>query len=109
MSRSQLNALVTEKALHFVSIARNADLLDILERKDVIHAVEMKNICAKVSVELASEIDRVIGVLGVSKRRFLEAAFIDAVNQANEIMFQEGVFDAIEDRTAVSPIHLGDN
>lgn len=54
-----------------------------------------KNVCARVSPQLADEIDNVVSLLGISKRRFLEAAFIEAVNRANEIMENEGLFDQL--------------
>ena len=45
-------------------------------------------------MNLSDEIDRVSGFLGVSKRLFLESAFVDAVEAAQEIMRREGLFEA---------------
>ena len=66
--RSPLNALLTEKALHAVSIRRNAELTDhILNNPEWDPPqVAIKNVCAKVSVELSDEIDEVVGLLGIS-------------------------------------------
>ena len=95
--RSPLDALVTEKALHFVATRFNADLLDLIGEDRIEHNVPLKNVCAKVSPELAASIDEVVNLLGVSKRRFLEAAFVEAVQRAEAIMESEGVYDALED------------
>jgi hypothetical protein len=54
--------------------------------------VQTKNLCAKVSPELADQVDDVCATLGLSKRRFLEAAFITAVARAHELMQADDVF-----------------
>ena len=99
--RSPLNALVTENALNFISTRRNADLLDLLAEDRLDHNVPLKNVCAKVTPQLADQIDEIVAMLGVSKRRFLEAAFIEAVQRAHEIMKAEGVWEAIDEAAAV--------
>lgn len=96
--RSPLNALLTEKALALVSTRRNSELLDaVLADPDQSTLLPLKNVCAKVSAELSADIDEVCGLLGISKRRFLEAAFIEAVRQAHEVIRAEGVEEAICD------------
>lgn len=95
--RSPLNALLTEKALHFVSIRRNEELADHILNSPEWDSPQLKNVCAKVSAQLSDEIDQVVSVLGVSKRRFLEAAFIEAIAMARQIMDQEGVTASLED------------
>lgn len=89
--RNNLDRLVTEKALSLVNDS-SSDIPDQFE------SPLLKNVCAKVSVELSDEIDAVCNVLQISKRRFLEAAFVDAVDAANEIMRREGVFEAVGGR-----------
>lgn len=91
--RSYLDSLVTEKVLGLLNDIRgSSDLVDRVESSD------LKNVCAKVSVNLSDEIDRVTGFFGVSKRIFLESAFIDAVETAQEIMRREGLFEAYSQR-----------
>jgi hypothetical protein len=87
--RSYLDSLVTEKVLGLLNDIRcSSDGIDHLESSD------LKNVCTKVSPDLSDEIDRVSGFLGISKRRFLESAFIDAVDVAEEIIRREGLFEA---------------
>jgi hypothetical protein len=85
--RSHLDSVITENVLSLINDERfSSDL--------VMHADSLcKNVCAKVSVALSDDIDRVVSGLGISKRRFLEAAFIDAVEAADEIARREGLFE----------------
>ena len=108
--RTALDALLTEKALAFVSTQRNADLLDLLGDDKLPNSAHLKNVCAKVSLDLAAEIDEVAALLGITKRRFLEAAFVDAVQQAHQIMANEGVWESLDREAPPEPrlIHLGD-
>ena len=95
--RSPLEALVTEKALHFLSVRRGDYLVDQVLSTPDIGPVPTKNVCAKVTVQLSDQIDEVCGLLDISKRRFLEAAFIQAVNMSRAIIEREGVFEVLED------------
>lgn len=107
--RSPLDALVTEKALYFISTQANADLLDLVAEDRLDHNVPLKNVCAKVTPQLADQIDEIVAMLGVSKRRFLEAAFIEAVQRAHEIMKAEGVWECLdprEDLESKAPEHM---
>lgn len=102
--RSPIDALVTEKVLNFISTRRNADLIDLVAEDRLEHNIPLKNVCAKVTPQLSDEIDQVVGLLGVSKRRFLEAAYIEAVQRAHEIMKAEGVFDALDDGLIIEAV-----
>lgn len=88
--RSHLDSLVTEKVLGILNDIRGSGDVNL----DRVETPDLKNVCAKVSVELSDDIDRVSSFLGVSKRLFLESAFIDAVEVAEEIMRREGLFEA---------------
>lgn len=98
--RSQLDALVTQKSLNLIlSGSESLDLIDDLQSRDI---PILKNVCAKVSVSLSDSIDGICGLLNISKRRFLEVAFIDAVQRAHEIMEREGVWEALQEHTQKS-------
>jgi hypothetical protein len=56
-----------------------------------------RQICAKVAPQLADDLDSVVTELKVSKRRFIEAAIVDAVERAKAIMQAEGLFEAIDE------------
>jgi flavin-binding protein dodecin len=98
--RSPLDALVTEKSLFLISTSRNADLLDLIVDGRLEGNIPLKNVCAKVTPQLAARIDEVVDLLGVSKRRFLEAAFVEAVERAHQIMKAEGVWEVLGEDVA---------
>lgn len=95
--RTNLDSLVTEKALSIINDSTSSDLSDQLSDD-----LPLKNVCAKVSPQLSEDIDQVCGFLGISKRRFLEAAFIDAVATAREIIKRECVVEALQGVEAAS-------
>lgn len=91
--RSHLNSLLTEKTLHLANGGNTGDLIDsVIQEEDLV----TKNVCAKVSFELSSRIDHIVNLLGVSKRRFLEAAFIEACDQAERIFEEEGLEELLD-------------
>lgn len=92
--RGHLDLLVTEKTLSLI----NDSMGEIPD--DLADSLPLKNVCAKVTPTLSSEIDEVCNFLGVSKRRFLEAAFLDAVASAREIMRREGLLSALKSEVA---------
>jgi hypothetical protein len=103
--RTALEALVTERALHFISSRHNPDLVDaIVDHADFLGtpSVLIKNVCAKVSVRLSDSIDEVCALLGVQKRRFLEAAFMEAVERAHAIIEAEGVYELLTHESKAS-------
>lgn len=93
--RTRFEALVTEKSLHIVTGSGSDRLGDMLMEQ--VEAPEIRNVCFKVSVKLAEEIDGICALLDISKRTFLEAAALKAVEEAKAIMDAEGVYEALED------------
>lgn len=56
----------------------------------------IKNVCAKMSVQLVERLDNTISIIGCSKRRFVECALIAAMERAREIAEEEGLFEELE-------------
>ena len=98
MKRTNLESLVTEKALHLVNCSGSDFIIEHLT-EDPDYVLPIKNVCAKVSTPLSDKIDSIVSLLGISKRVFLEAAFIDAVAKAEEIIEAEGVWDALHEHS----------
>lgn len=96
MAISAFDSLVLEKKFHQLNWRTfNNPIGDLSpESMELVEAsgVQTKNLCAKVTPELAEQVDEVCASLGLSKRRFLEAAFITAVARAHEIMQADAVF-----------------
>lgn len=91
--RTPLNLLVTERALAVVAGGGGQFTEMVIDGAE---SPEIKNVCAKLSVKLADEIENICAVLDVSKRRFIEAALLEAVHRAKRIMDQEGVWDSLD-------------
>lgn len=56
---------------------------------------EVKNVCAKLSVELSDRLDALVETLGMSKRSFIEAALIQAMDCAECAL--EDVLGGVDD------------
>lgn len=53
----------------------------------------IRQMCAKVSVQLHEEVDSICAFLDLSKRAFIEAAVIEACNRAQEVIERTGIND----------------
>lgn len=62
--------------------------------------IPLRNVCAKLTVELAERIDRTAANLGVTKRQFIERALIDAMDQADAMLTEVGVWDEFDAKEA---------
>lgn len=56
----------------------------------------LRNVCAKLTVELSDRIDSTVAVLGISKRLFIERALIEAMDQADAALAAVGALDDLE-------------
>lgn len=87
--RTQFQELILLKALEYKNQFQNMDVIDLPQFQELAEfstPALFKNVCAKLSNELSSDVDEVCGLLNISKRRFIEAALIEAVNSAHFIM-----------------------
>jgi len=91
--RSRLDALITQHVLEQMESWRGTNTIDVYEALNGSQTAEIKNVCAKVHVSLSDRIDECVRTLGIQKRVFLEAAFLDALNRYEQIATEEGLFD----------------
>ena len=94
---SDFNEFMHYRVLAFKYSLRNEELTDkiISESGD---QIPLRNVCAKLSPELADRLDSMVSVLGISKRLFIERALIEALDQCDEIIDAHGVPEEIESR-----------
>lgn len=99
---NQLTELLMYKALHFKQSGQNGSdmILEHLVEKDgeAIDKLQLKNVCAKVSQQLADRLDNMCGVLDLSKRRFIEAAIINALDEADRVAAEVKMFEHFEEQ-----------
>jgi hypothetical protein len=109
MSRTVLDAMVTRAVLDVVTNPGSDMMMDhLLQSGGNAADLGLKNVCAKVSSQLSDEIDSVCSFLSISKRAFLEAAFIEAIGKAKAIMEAEGVHEYLEKQSElVEPLGCG--
>ena len=51
---------------------------------------ELRQMCAKVSIQLHDRLDQMVSLLNMSKREFIEAAVIDALDRADDVLERTG-------------------
>lgn len=101
---NQLTELLMYKALHFKQ--SNDSTTDVIldhfvaQNENSVGQLELKNVCAKVSVELADELDNACNLLGLSKRRFIESAIINALDEFKRVAAEVNMFERIEQQEA---------
>lgn len=96
-----LTELLTYRALHFKLHTASGDpaLLDIVaEDEDYASKLQLKNVCAKLSVQLSDRIDNTCNILEISKRRFIEAAIINALEESDRINAELDIFEHVEQK-----------
>lgn len=56
---------------------------------------QLRQMCAKVSIELHNDVENICTVLDLSKREFIEQAVIEAVRRAEEVIERSGGIEAM--------------
>lgn len=56
-----------------------------------------KTVCAPISQPLFDDLDAFCGLIGVSKRRFIELAIIESLDRAKTLTAETGLFQFLED------------
>jgi hypothetical protein len=95
--KSILERKLTYKALAFMH--SNDNLVErILEEGGAELEIKhkMKNICAMMPATIVDRLETTLRLLNMTKRDFLEAAVLEALDKADEIMAACGVDDALE-------------
>ncbi len=61
--------------------------------------IPLRNVCAKLSVELVDRLDNALGVLSMSKRQFIEMAIIEALDEVDKVLQDVDAFEYVEARS----------
>ncbi len=81
--KNHFDEFVTYRALNLkFSTAHNLGFLP----DEVLDAAQFRNVCAKLHPELIDRLESVIGLLGMTKRDFIEIALVDALDRADAIL-----------------------
>lgn len=58
--------------------------------------LRIKNVCAKLSGDLVDRLDNSLGILGMSKRDFIEMALVEALDRVDQELHDINAFEFIE-------------
>lgn len=58
--------------------------------------IPLRNVCAKLSVELVDRLDNALGVLSMSKRQFIEMAIIEALDEVDKVLQDVDAFEYLD-------------
>jgi hypothetical protein len=77
----------------------HGDMVDQIFAQDPSSADKLtKNVCARIPLELAEEMEEIGGILGLNKREMITHALRDFLDQANAVMEEFDVWTAIAPR-----------
>lgn len=96
MKRDPLNALITTGVLNCIYDSGSAHMIDRAMEGDLEGVnFSTRNACAKITTDLYEKMSGICSVLEISKRSFIEAAIIRACEEAERIMEEEGLYEAL--------------
>jgi hypothetical protein len=71
----------------------SAAMEGLIEKAAAASPAEFKTVCAPLSIPLFDRLTNTLSILDISKRAFIEAAIILALNEADEIITEVDVFE----------------
>jgi hypothetical protein len=63
-------------------------------------SIPLRNVCAKLTVELVERLDNSLSILGMNKREFIEMALIEALDKVDQELLDIDAFEFHEARQA---------
>lgn len=71
----------------------NSEFDRVLDKAASNGSPEIKTVCAPIAIELFDRLTETLTLLDISKRRFIEAAIIEALDKADAIMAEVDIFE----------------
>jgi hypothetical protein len=68
----------------------------LIEKAAASSPAEFKTVCTPLSIPLFDRLSNTLSILDISKRKFIEAAIVEALDKADEIIRQVDVFEGRE-------------
>lgn len=74
--------------------AFNSEAVDrMIDKEAASGTPHIKTVCAPITIELFDRLTNTLSLLDISKRTFIEAAIIEALNKADVIMEEVDIFE----------------
>lgn len=93
---SDFKQFIQYRALDFKFSQQNIDLTEAVLASGTDSPIPLRNVCAKMTIELSDRIDSTAACLGISKRVFIERALIEAMDQVDAMLVEVGAFDDLD-------------
>lgn len=84
--------LVQYKALD--RMYSGSSVLDRMSEAEI-PKTQFRNVCALISVPLFEELESMCSLLDLSKRQFIEAALIEAIAKAKDVIEEVGMYESL--------------
>ena len=68
----------------------------IIEKAAATSPADFKTVCTPLSIQLFDRLSGTLNTLDISKRKFIEAAIVEALNKTDEIIKQVDVFEGCD-------------
>lgn len=96
----KFDEVIRMKALQLKAVAAGITMTETFEQlmdsPEAIEEFKMRQVCAMVTPQLFQELEGTCQLLGMSKRKFVEAALIDAMEKAATIVSEVDPFTSQE-------------
>jgi len=99
MTRQRIESLATERVLRQINNVDSQPLIEAFIAQTEVGG-PVKNLCAKVSKNLAQQLEDRCSLLEINKRQFIEAAIMDAIARVDAVVEQEGLQEVLAERAA---------
>lgn len=85
-----------ERMVENGSIGKEVDGVFVPSTMDEVSPIPLRNVCAKLSVDLVERLDNTLCILDISKREFIEMALVEALNRVDQELLDIDAFEFIE-------------
>lgn len=96
----KFDELVRLKALQLKAVNTGQTMMELVDAQlqlpEVSEHLKMKNVCAMIAPALFNELEGTCELLGISKRKFIEGALIEAIDKAAAIISEVEPFSSGE-------------
>lgn len=92
---SDFKEFIKYRALAFKYERENTDMTEAVLASGH-EPIPLRNVCAKLTVELAERVDNAANLMGISKRLFIERALLEAIDQVHAAMDEVNAYEGLE-------------